>query len=109
MSGKLISDYRIAGNLVFAAGTTGQPGDVETQIRKTFEKLRKVLEEAGTSFENVVKANVYLADIADRKKHLNAIWRETFPNNPPARTCVQATMDPGVAVEIEMIAKLPEK
>ncbi len=109
MSGKLISDYVIVGNLVFTSGMTGGPGDVETQIKNTFEKLRKTLKQAGTSFENVVKANVYLADISDRKRYLNDLWRQNFPDNPPARTCVQAGMDPGVAVEIEMIARLPKE
>lgn len=107
VSGKLISDYVILGNLVFTSGMTGGPGDVETQIKNTFEKLRKTLKQAGTSFENVIKANVYLADISDRKRYLNDLWRQNFPDNPPARTCVQAGMDPGVAVEIEMIARVP--
>ncbi len=109
MSEKLISDYVIVGKLVFTSGMTGGPGDVKTQIKNTLEKLRKTLEEAGTSFDNVIKATVYLADISDRKRYLNDLWREAFPKNLPARTCVQVGMDPGVAVEIEMIAKIPEK
>jgi len=56
----------------------------------------------------VVKATVYLADIEDRPKHLNPIWAETFKENRPSRTCVQAYMGQGKAVEIELVAVIPK-
>lgn len=108
MSGKLIKDYAIVGNLVFTSGMTGEPGDVKAQIEKTLDKLRKALEEAGTSFENVVKGTVYLADLKDRERYLNDLWRKSFLKNPPARTCVQAGLAPGTAVEIELVAMIPK-
>jgi 2-iminobutanoate/2-iminopropanoate deaminase len=109
MSKRVIPGAVIVGNLVFTSGMTGGPGDVETQIKNTLSRLKATLENAGTSFENVIKATVYLADLSDRERYLNKIWRETFPQNPPARTCVQVGLGPGTAVEIEMVAVIPEK
>jgi 2-iminobutanoate/2-iminopropanoate deaminase len=106
---KVIPGANIVGNLVFTSGMTGTPGDVETQIRNTLKKLKSVLESAGTSFENVIKATVYLADLKDRERHLNKIWKETFPENPPSRTCIQVGLAPDDLVEIELVAVIPEK
>jgi len=107
--GSLISGAIVVGNLVFTAGMTGGSGDTETQIRNTFQRLKEVLEKAGTSLENVVKATVYLTDLSDREKYLNKIWKEMFPENPPARTCIQVGLAGDTKVEIEMIAVIPEK
>jgi len=109
LSERLISEAVVVGNMVFTCGMTGEPGDVETQIKKTLGKLKVALERNGTSFDHVAKATVYLADLRDRERYLNDIWRETFSENPPARTCVQAGLAPGVAVEIELIAIIPGK
>lgn len=109
MSNGLISDVRVVGNLVFTKGFTGKPGDAATQITRTLEKLKAALEAAGTSMDHVLKATVYLADLRDRERSLNPIWRATFPDHPPARTCVQAGLSPGTLVEIEAIAHIPEK
>ena len=104
---KHLSGAVIISQLVFTSGITGKPGDAETQIRNTLTKLKSILEEAGTSFENVVKATVYLTNLEDREHYLNKIWRETFPKNSPARTCVQVCLSPETLVEIEMIATIP--
>lgn len=109
MSKKVVQGGVIAGDLFFTGGMIGTPGDTETQIKNTMSRLKAALEGAGTSFENVVKATVYLTDIGDRERYLNKIWKETFPQNPPARTCVQIGLAPGVNVEIEMVAVLPRK
>jgi len=97
------------GDLVFTGGVTGRPGDAKTQIRNTLEKIKSVLQGAGASMENVVKANVYLRDIGDRERYLNDLWREYFPKDPPARTCLQAGLSPETYVEIEVVAVVPSK
>ncbi len=102
----LISRFVKAGNLLFLAGFTAKGEDVETQIKNVFERIKSTLEEAGSSMENVVKATVYLTDLNDRGVYLNDLWREYFPDNPPARTCVQAGLAPGTYVEIETIATI---
>ena len=102
----------IAGKLFFTSGTAAypeKPGDTETQIRQTMENLKKSLENAGTSMENVVKGTVFLQDLNDRERYLNKIWAEYFPENRPARTCIGG-VDIGIySVEIELVAVIPEK
>jgi len=109
MSKPLISRAVKAGNLVFLSGMTGEGDDTETQVRSVFEKIRKTLEDAGSSMGNVVAATVYLTDLDDRPKYLNPIWRELFPENPPTRTCIQAGLSPPMKVEITVTALMPEE
>ncbi len=103
-----MSRFRKIGNVVYTSGVTGTPGNVPSQIRNVFEKLGGVLHEAGTSFEKVVKANIYLSDLNYRELYLNQIWNEYFGNMefPPSRTTVEAGLGTDVYVEIEMIASL---
>ena len=104
----LVSRVVRVGNLLFLAGMSGQPGDIKTQIKNTFEKIKTILEGAGSSMANVVRITVYLADLNYRAQYLNDLWREYFPDNPPARTCVQVVLAPEVYVEMEAIAKVPD-
>ncbi len=83
------------------------PGGFEAQARRTFENLRQVLQSAGCSFREVVKATVYVVDLADFPK-LNAIYAEAMGDHRPARSTVQvAGLPKGALVEIDLIAKLP--
>jgi 2-iminobutanoate/2-iminopropanoate deaminase len=101
------SRYKRIGNTVYTNGITGKPGDVPTQIRNVMDKLRTVLEEAGTSLAHVVKVNVYLSDLSYRERYLNSIWNEYFPKDAPVRTTVGVTLGQDVFVEIEMVAEVP--
>ncbi len=107
MSRPNISSFRKIGNTIYTSGVTGNPGDVPTQIRSVMEKLRMVLTDAGTGFENVVRATVYLSDLSYREQFLNDIWNEYFPDakNSPARTTVLVGLGREIFVEIEMIAR----
>lgn len=107
MSLKRVPGAVIVGNMVYTSGRTGGNGDVESQIRSSLAKLEATLKAAGTSLDNVVKATVYLSDLDYRPKYLNPIWSETFGDNKPSRTCVEAGLG-GADVEIEMIAVIPE-
>jgi 2-iminobutanoate/2-iminopropanoate deaminase len=101
-----MSRYKKVGSAVYTSGVTGKPGDVPTQIRNCFEKLKAVLQEAGSSFDNVVKVTIYLSDLNYREQFLNDIWNEYFAqsSSPPARTTVEAGLGSEVYVEIEMVA-----
>ncbi len=103
-----MSRFRKEGNVVYTSGVLDKNGDVPTQIRSSFEKLKAILQEAGTSFENVLKVNVYLSDLHYREQYLNAIWNEYFGNMevPPSRTTVEVGLGPDVYVEIEMVASI---
>ncbi len=103
------------GNLVFVAGTTGrnpQTGeiaeDIVGQTRQALENIRVALKAAGASPHDVLKTTCYLADLAD-KPGFDDVYIPYFSPDPPARACFQvASLGPGVRVEIESIAGLPD-
>ena len=81
------------------------PGGFEAQARRVFENLRQVLASAGCTFSDVVKATVYVADLADFPT-LNQIYAETFGDHRPARSTVQvAGLPKGGRVEIDLVAR----
>ena len=83
------------------------PGGFEAQARRVFENLKQVLASAGCAFRDVVKATVYVADLADFPK-LNAIYAEAMGDHRPARSTVQVAALPTAAlVEIDLVAKIP--
>jgi 2-iminobutanoate/2-iminopropanoate deaminase len=85
------------------------PGGIEPETRQTLENIRSVLEYAGSSVENVVKCTVFLVDIADYAS-MNAVYREFFANDPPARSTVAGSgLALGARVEIECIALADEE
>lgn len=84
------------------------PGGVAAQTRATLTNIGKVLEAAGAGFADVVKCTCHLADIRDFDE-FNAIYAEFFPPPLPARTTVQSGLGEGLKVEIDAIARLPQK
>lgn len=81
-------------------------GDFEAKARRVFENLRAVLDASGARFSDVVKATVYLTNLADFEK-LNAIYEEYFGDHRPARSTVGvAALPKGAPVEIDLIAML---
>ena len=98
--------------MIFTAGqvawnekgeVTGQ-GGVRLQTRQTLKNVISVLEEGGATIEDVLKCNVYLANIEDFQI-MNEEFSRVFHDNPPARTTVEARLaEPTMLVEIEAIA-----
>lgn len=79
-------------------------GDIEAQTRQVLANLGAVLEAAGSSFAQVLKCTVFLADMNDFAA-VNAIYAEAFPSDAPARSAVQVARLPrDVRIEIEAIA-----
>jgi 2-iminobutanoate/2-iminopropanoate deaminase len=94
----------LSGNIPLDAGGQLVPGGVEEQTRQVLENMKAVLQEAGNSFENVVKTTIFLKSMNDFPK-VNAIYAEYFKVNPPARSTVEvARLPKDVLVEIEAIA-----
>ncbi len=102
----------VANGFLFTAGqialdpASGQivAGDVVAQAERVFANLRAILEEAGSSFADVVKTTVFLADMADFPR-VNEAYAKAFGSARPARSTVQAAGLPrGVLVEIEATA-----
>jgi len=80
----------LAGDTLWTSGKSGKGDTIEEQMRDSLEKIRDTLNLAGMDMEHVVDAHVYLKDVADMDK-MNAVFKEYFPNNPPARTTLQVT------------------
>ena len=80
-------------------------GGIDAQARQMFSNIRAVLNAAGLDFGNVVKTTVFMTDLSQFGT-LNGIYAEYFPENPPARSCVEVSALPkGALVECEVIAK----
>lgn len=80
--------------------------DIESQAAQVFTNLRAVLAGAGSSMDKVVKATVFMKDLADFGR-LNAVYAEAFGSHAPARSCVEVARLPrDVLVEIEVVAKV---
>jgi 2-iminobutanoate/2-iminopropanoate deaminase len=101
-----------ANGLIFTAGQLGiVPGskefagpEIESQTRQALQNLEAVLEAGGSSLKHVVKTTVFLADMGEFAR-MNAVYAEFFPENPPARSAVQAAALPlGGRVEVEAVA-----
>ena len=82
--------------------------DFADQARQVLRNLEAVLTQAGCGFADVVKATVYLADMADFPT-LNEHYGRAMGEHRPARSTVQAAGLPkGVDLEIDLIARIPE-
>lgn len=82
-------------------------GDVAVQTERVFANLAAVLVAAGSSFDDVVKVNVYLTDMADFAA-MNEVYARAFSQPYPARTTVAVAGLPlGARVEIEAVAERP--
>jgi 2-iminobutanoate/2-iminopropanoate deaminase len=102
----------ISGGLLFCSGQIGidpktgevVEGDVTAQTEQVMKNLLAVLQEAKMGPTNVVRATVYLRDMADFPK-MNEVYAKYLGKEPPARTTIQAAGLPkGAAVEIDVIA-----
>lgn len=107
----------IAGELVFCSGQIGLDprtgvlveGGVEEETRRVLENLSAVLGAAGASLGGVVRTTIFLTDLGDFAK-VNAIYGAAFPAPHPARATVGVSALPkGARVEIDAIARLPER
>lgn len=105
------------GGFVYTAGQvawdkTGKVvaiGDVRKQTIQTLKNVVAVLKEGGATPDDVLKCNVYLADIR-HFQIMNEEFARVFKKNPPARTTVEARLaEPEMLVEIEAIAWVGDK
>lgn len=79
-------------------------GDAIAQARQILKNIVTLLSSEGLGVENVVKTTVFLTDLSAFGA-VNAVYGETFAENPPARSCVEVGRLPKDAlVEIECVA-----
>jgi 2-aminomuconate deaminase len=115
---------RRAGGLLFLsgigpreAGTNTIPGnvydetgkvvkyDIEAQCHSVFKNVKTVLEEAGSSWRNLVDVTVFLTNMKDDFPVMNRIYAEYFKDNLPCRTTVEIKSLPTpIAIELKCIA-----
>ncbi len=100
------------GNMVFLSGQialnpengTLVMNTLEAETRQVMQNIKAVLAAENLDFSNVVKSSIFLKNMDDFAE-VNSIYGEFFPENPPARECVQvARLPKDVNVEISIIA-----
>lgn len=117
---------RRVGNLLFLSGvgprergTKKIPGvelndageilsyDIETQCRSVFENVRAIVEDAGSSWENIVDVTVFLTNMKDDFAAYNRVYAKYFEDNRPCRTTVEVGALPTpIAIELKIIATI---
>jgi 2-aminomuconate deaminase len=117
---------RRVGNLLFLSGvgprergTKKIPGvelneageivsyDIETQCRSVFQNVRHIVEEAGSSWKNIVDVTVFLTNMKDDFAIYNRLYAEYFADNQPCRTTLEISSLPTpIAIELKVIATI---
>jgi reactive intermediate/imine deaminase len=83
-------------------------GDIEFQTRRVFENLQAVAEAAGGGLADIVKLNIYLADLAHFPR-VNAVMAEVFGEPYPARAAIGvAALPKGAEVEMDAVLVLTD-
>ena len=86
-----------------AIGIQGHPGTDKSSAWRTSTEP----EEAGTGLENCIKCTIFIKDM-NQFGQINEVYSSYFPENPPARSCVEvARLPKDVDIEIEAIALIP--
>ncbi|MDU1912410.1 RidA family protein [Fusobacterium sp.] len=78
--------------------------DIQDQTKQSLENVKAILEAAGYTFKNVIKATVFIKNMEDFAL-MNEVYNEYLGNIKPARACIEvARLPKDVKVEIEVIA-----
>jgi 2-iminobutanoate/2-iminopropanoate deaminase len=83
-------------------------GEIETETHLTMHNIQRICEAAGCTLEDIVKCTVHLSDIKDFDRY-NTVYAGYFTNIKPARTTVQSGLGHNIKVEIDAIAKVPQR
>jgi|TARA_B100002003_G_scaffold210186_1_gene205893 2-iminobutanoate/2-iminopropanoate deaminase len=103
-----------SGNLVFTSGQiplnpeTGEliNGDFKSEISQVLTNLNAVLKSGGSSLKKAIKLTVFLTDLSYFPQ-VNEVFKEFFPENPPARSAVQVSALPmNAKIEIEAVGSV---
>ena len=104
------SQAMVAGNTIYVAGqgpfdpkTGNMPGTFEEQAVQVFANIKAIVEGAGATLADVVKVNVYLADLSNFAK-MNEVYKRYFGEPYPARATVGSQLLGGMGIEVECIA-----
>ena len=117
---------RKVGNLLFLSGvgprergTKKIPGveldekgnivsyDIEIQCKAVFQNIKYILEDAGSSWDNIVDVQVFLTNMKDDFAIYNKVYAEWFKDNQPCRTTIEINCLPTpIAIELKVIATI---
>ena len=107
--GPRMSQAVVHGNVVYLAGQVCPPdagaATVAAQAKVILAQIDRLLEEAGSSKENLLSANIWLKDIGTFKE-MNEVWDKwVAPGSTPARATVEARLaGPQYLIEIAVVA-----
>ena len=105
----------LVGGTLYVSGQLGRdpqtaklvPGGIEAETRQALANIQEVLKAGGMDFNNVASVTAYILSFEDFPK-FNAVYREFFPNDPPARATAQvAALNLGARIELQVIAVKP--
>ncbi|MEE2858423.1 MAG: Rid family hydrolase [Candidatus Neomarinimicrobiota bacterium] len=117
---------RKVGNLLFLSGvgprekgikeipgvTLGENGeiisyDIELQCHSVFKNVKMILEDAGSSWDNLIDVTVFLTNMKDDFQKYNELYGKYFKDNQPCRTTVEIISLPTpIAIELKCIATI---
>jgi 2-aminomuconate deaminase len=79
--------------------------DIETQVRSVFNNVNLILEDSGSSWNQIVDVTVFLTNMKDDFPTYNKLWAEYFAENPPCRTTLEINCLPTpIAIELKVVA-----
>ena len=105
----------LVGNTLYVSGHLGRDpvtaklvsGGIESETRQALMNIREVLRGGGLDFADVASVTAYITSFEEFAR-FNAVYREFFPKDPPARATVQvAALNDGARIELQMIAVRP--
>lgn len=81
--------------------------DIAKQCHSVFQNIKYILEDSGSSWNNIVDVTVFLTNMKDDFKIYNQLWAEYFGENPPCRTTIEINCLPTpIAIELKVIATI---
>ena len=81
--------------------------DIEAQCHSVFSNIKYILEDAGSSWDNIVDVQVFLTNMKDDFKMYNKIYAEYFKDNQPCRTTIEIKSLPTpIGIELKVIATI---
>ncbi len=81
--------------------------DITVQCRSVFRNINYILEEAGSSWNNIIDVTVFLTNMKADFPTFNRIYAEYFKTNQPCRTTVEVNRLPTpIAIELKVIATI---
>ena len=81
--------------------------DIKAQCHSVFSNVKAILEDSGTTWENLIDVTVFLTNMKDDFQTYNRIYAEYFTDNQPCRTTVEINSLPTpIAIELKCIATI---